>query len=359
MRDASTWRTIAEIVRAAEQRLPAQVWDYSRGGAETEMTLRRNRLALDSLAFRPRVLRDVSLRTVGTTFLGIPLTLPVMLGPVGSVALFDPDGALACARAAEEAGTAAFIGSLASPNLEDVSRGTDAPLFFQLYITGERRQTHDLVTRAVAAGYRGICLTVDSAVYGRRERDIVNGFRPLDRDKPNLRTAPTHHDRRPAASYRAAVTWDDVDWLRQTTSLPVMIKGIMCAEDALLAVAHGVDVVYVSNHGGRQLDHGSATIDVLPEVVQAVSGRAAVLVDSGFTRGTDVLKALALGADGVVLGKLMTWGLAAGGVRALVRVLDLLRQEMDVAMANIGVTCVAELSPEHLRPARPVSVDQV
>lgn len=354
MAGVPSWLTIPQVVRAAEERLPAEVWDYSRGGAETEMTLRRNRAALDALAFRPRVLRDVSVRSVATTFLGIPLDLPVLLGPVGSIGLFDPDGALACARAAEQAGTAAFIGSLATPGLEDVSRGSDAPLFFQLYVTGEREQTLDLVDRAGAAGYRGICLTVDSAAYGRRERDILNGFRPLDRDKPNLtRPAAPSVGQRSPADYRAAVTWDDVDWLREATPLPVMLKGIVCAQDAALAVEHGVDVVYVSNHGGRQLDHGAATVEVLPEVVEVVAGRAAVLVDSGFTRGTDVLKALALGADGVVLGKLMTWALAAGGTRALVRVLELLKVEMDVAMANIGVTSVAELSPEHLRPARP------
>jgi isopentenyl diphosphate isomerase/L-lactate dehydrogenase-like FMN-dependent dehydrogenase len=348
-----SWQTIPQVVEAAERTLSAEVWDYSRGGAETETTLRRNRVALDALAFRPRVLRDVSVRTTATTFLGIPLDLPVLLGPVGSIGLFDPDGALACARAAQEAGTGAFVGSLATPSLEDVSGGAEAPLFFQLYITGERPQMQSLVARAVAAGYRGICLTVDSAAYGRRERDIVNGFRPLDRAKPNVPAARAEADGRSSADFRASVTWADVDWLREISSVPVMVKGIMCAQDAALAVERGVDVVYVSNHGGRQLDHGSATIDVLPEVVDAVAGRAAVLVDGGFTRGTDVLKAVALGADGVVLGKLMVWALAAGGTRALVRVLELLRLEMDIAMANIGVTSVAELSPEHVRPARP------
>lgn len=356
MSDASGWLTIPQIVAAAEENLPPHVWEYSRGGAETETTLRRNRLGLDSLAFRPRVLRDVRTRSTATTFLDVPLALPVMLGPVGSISLFDPDGALACARAAERAGTATFVGSVASPSLEDVAAGTGSPLFFQLYVTGDRAQTEDLVRRAVAAGYRGICLTVDSAAYGRRERDIVNGFRPLDRAKPNIAPAagaPVEVDAataaRTSAAYRAGVTWDDVDWLREICPVPLMLKGIACAEDAVLAVEHGVDVVYVSNHGGRQLDHGAATIDVLPEVVAAVAGRARVLVDSGFTRGTDVLKALALGADAVVIGKLMTWGLAAGGVDGLARVLELLRVEMDTAMANIGVTTVQELTGHHVR----------
>lgn len=345
------WDTIPQVVEAARRRLPAAVWDYARGGSETEVTVRRNRAAFERLAFAPRVLRDVSARDTSTSLLGTPLALPVFLAPVGSVALFDPDGALACARAAERAGIAAFVGSLSSPRLEDVGAGSTAPLYYQCYMTDDPLSTRDQLRRAEAAGYRGVCLTVDSAVYGRRERDIVSGFRPRERDKPNLRGVVRPDDAGSGDTGRARLTWDDLTWIRSATGLPLMLKGIMGAADARLAVEHGVDVVYVSNHGGRQLDHGSATLDVLPEVVDAVAGRAEVLVDGGFVRGTDVLKAVALGARVVGIGRLMTWGLAAGGVPGLVRVLELLAQEMSTAMANIGVRALGDLSREHVRAA--------
>lgn len=355
MTDAGGWETIPEIVRSAHERLPKQIWDYSCGGAESEVTLRRNRTAFEHLAFRSRVLRDVSTRDTRTAFLGVPLSMPIMLAPVGSITLFDPDGALACARAAQQAGTAAFIGTLASPSLEEVRTGSNGPLFFQLYVDGDRSATLDLVRRVEAAGYCGICVTVDSAVYGRRERDIHNRFRPRDRDKPNVPDLVDPDVIAASAVRRASVTWRDVEWLRSVTSLPVLLKGIMCADDARLAVDHQVAGVYVSNHGGRQLDHGAATLEVLPEVVEAVAGRAEILVDGGFLRGTDVLKALALGARAALVGKLMTWGLAAGGVAGLVRTLELLRLEMHVAMASIGVCTVADLSPEILRASAPPS----
>lgn len=358
MTQQSEWMTIPEIVETARERLPAHVWDYSSGGAESEVTLRRNRTAFEHLAFRTRVLRDVSERDTTTSFLGAPLTLPVMLAPVGSISLFDPDGALACARAAEEAGTAAFVSTVASPRLEVVRAGTTAPLFFQLYVTSDRSRTAELVQRAQSAGYLGICVTVDSAVYGRRERDIHNRFNPRDRGKPNLPdavvTAAPVDDR---DHYRASATWDELGWLRSRTDLPFMLKGIMCAEDASLAVDHGASAVYVSNHGGRQLDHNPATLEVLPEVVDAVAGRADVLVDGGFLRGTDVLKAVALGARAVLIGKLMAWGLAAGGAAGVVRALELMQLEMSVAMAALGVRRLDELSPDCLRRTTPPMAD--
>ena len=353
MTEQNQWETIPEIVRTARERLPQHVWDYSCGGAESEVTLRRNRTAFEHLAFRSRVLRDVSTRDTGTEFLGIPLSMPVMLAPIGSMSLFDPEGALAAARAAHHAGTASFVGTLASPSLEEVSSGSDGPLFFQLYVNGDRPSTRDLVRRAEDAGYRGICLTVDSAVYGRRERDIHNRFRPRDRDKPNVPDVVDPDARRSGDVHRAASTWQDLEWLCSTSELPVLVKGIMCAEDALLAAEHDVAAVYVSNHGGRQLDHNAATLEVLPEVVEAVAGRAEILVDGGFLRGTDVLKALALGARAVLVGKLMAWGLAAGGVPALVRTLELLRLEMYVAMASVGVRSVSDLTPDYLRRSTP------
>ena len=352
MPEAAQWETIPEIIAAARQRLSAHVWDYSAGGAETEVTLRRNSLALERLAFKPRVLRDVHHRDTSVTFLDLDLTLPVMLAPIGSIAQFHPQGALACSLAAEQAGTAAFVGSLSAPSFDVVRAGSGGPLFLQMYYNGDRRWTGDLVRRAEDVGYHGMCLTVDAAVYGRRDRDIANRFRraSVSRTSDSAPVGPLAPDHR----NRDSATWPDVAWLRGVTTGPLVLKGITCAEDARLAVEHGADVVCVSNHGGRQLDHMPATIEVLPEVVAAVDGRADVLVDGGFTRGTDVLKAVALGARAVLIGKLMAWGLAAGGVPALVRTLELLQIEMSTAMGTLGVTSMSELSLECLRPGSPL-----
>lgn len=350
--DVTQWETIPEVIAAARARLSEHVWDYSAGGAETEVTLRRNRAALERIAFRPRVLRDVHDRRTTTTVLGTELSLPVMLAPIGSVIQFDPDGALASARAAEAAGTAAVIGSLSSPSLEVVRGGTRGPLFLQMYYNGDRGWTERLVRRAEDAGYLGLCLTVDAAVYGRRGRDIAHRFRPASGS-----FVPKGTDVGPDHSRRDSATWGDVEWLRGLTDLPLVLKGITCADDAGLAVEAGADVVYVSNHGGRQLDHMAATIEVLPEVVETVGGRAEVLVDGGFTHGTDVLKALALGARAVLVGKLMAWGLAAGGAAGLARVLEILRLEISTAMGTLGITDVSELSSDFLRPGSPVPPD--
>lgn len=354
MEQTDEFLTIPEIVRAAKAKLPPNLWDYSCGGAESETTLRRNRSAFDYLAFQPRVLKGVSERDVSTTFLGHRLALPVMLAPVGSIVYFHPDGALACARAAEQAGTATFVGTLSAPSLEEVRAGAKGLLVFQLYVRGDRTWMEQLVRRAERADYSAICLTVDSAVYGRRERDLQNRFFPRERlGRPNLVGLPESPGTLAPEAYQAALTWEDVAWLRETTRLPLILKGILSPDDARLAVEHGVDVVYVSNHGGRQLDHAPSTIEVLSEIVQAVRGEAEVIVDSGFLRGTDVLKALALGARAVLIGKLMTWALAAGGEAALVRALELLKVEMTTTMANIGVRSVQELGPHCLRPSAP------
>lgn len=346
------WLTIPEIVRAARAKLPSNVWHYSCGGAESETTLRRNRSAFEYIALRPRILQGVGRPDTSTSFLGQNLSLPVMLAPVGSPSHFDPDGALACARAGERAGTGTFVGTLSTPSMEDVRAGADGPLFFQLYVRGDRDWLENIVRRAERAGYEGICLTADSTAYGRRERDLHNRFFPRERgNRPNLGEGIISAADR--GDYQAELTWDDVAWLREATKLPLMVKGILSPEDAEAAVERGVDVVYVSNHGGRQLDHGPATIEVLPEIAQGVAGRARVLVDSGFMRGTDIIKALALGADAVCIGKLMTWGLGAGGVAGLERVLELLQTELRIAMTNIGVKSIADIGPHCIRPTNP------
>ncbi|MPZ13541.1 MAG: alpha-hydroxy-acid oxidizing protein [Chloroflexi bacterium] len=355
MRANGEWLTIPEIVRAARARLAPHIWDFAAGGAESETTLRRNRAAFDCLTFRPRVLRDVRHRDLSTTFLGHSLSLPVMLAPVGSIQHFHPDGALACARVAERAGTITFVSTVASPSLEDVRAGSKGPLVFQLYVRGDREWLRAMIGRVERAGYAAVCVTVDSAAYGRRERDLENRYLARQsHGRPNLAVLPGGVGEVTREQYQAALTWDDVDWLRSMTSLPLMLKGVLCPEDAELAVQHGVDVVYVSNHGGRQLDHAPATVEVLPEIVCAVAGRADVIVDSGFMRGTDVLKALALGARAVLVGKLMAWGLAAGGEGGLECALDLLRDEIGTTMANIGVRTTAELGPACVRPSIPI-----
>jgi glycolate oxidase len=351
MQPTNEWATIPEIVRAARTKLPTNLWDYTCGGAESETTLRRNRSAFDSLAFRPRVLRGVAHRDTSTTFLGHNLSMPVLFAPVGGVGHFHPDGALAVARVSERVGTMSFVSTMSTPALEEVRSGADAPAAFQVYVRGDRSWVERLVRRAESAGFDAICLTVDSAAYGRRERDLENRYAPHDsHGRPNLEGPSSESDRE---DWQAAFTWDDLAWLRDTTKLPLVLKGVLSGEDAALAVEHGVNVIHVSNHGGRQLDHAPATIEVLPEIVAAVGGRADVIVDSGFMRGSDVLKALALGAKAVLIGKLMAWSLAAGGEAGLERTMDLLRTEMLNIMANIGARSVSDVGPSSVRPTTP------
>jgi isopentenyl diphosphate isomerase/L-lactate dehydrogenase-like FMN-dependent dehydrogenase len=330
------------------------VWDYSCGGADSETTLRRNRSAFDRVAFRPRVLKGLGKPDSSTTFLGHRLALPVMLAPVGSIARFHSDGALACARVAERVGSASFVGTLSSPSLKEVKAGAGCPLIFQLYVYGDRQWTEQLVRRVERAGYSAICLTVDLAAYGRRERDLHNRFFPRESiERPNLGASYEAASRVVRDEYNAGFSWEDLAWLREITKLPLILKGVMSPEDAELAVEHGVDVVYVSNHGGRQLDHAPAAIEVLPEISGAVKDRAEVVVDSGFMRGTDVVKALAMGANAVAIGKLMVWGLAAYGEEGLERTLELLKTEIGTTMANVGAGCVSDLGHESLRPSFP------
>lgn len=354
VRERSDLLTINEVVDRARSELEPHIWDYSCGGAESETTLRRNRSAFDYVAFNPRVLRGAGQPSLSTSFLGHRLESPIMLAPVGSIGHFHADGALACARVAERAGTATFVGALASPLLEEVKAGAGGTLFFQLYVYGDRRWIEQLVKRAEFAGYSAICVTVDLAAYGRRERDLRNRFSARESvERPNLGTGQEGADHTLEDKYHAGFSWEDIAWLRRLTNLPLILKGILNPEDARVAVESGADAVYVSNHGGRQLDHAPAAIEVLPEVVEVVQGRVEVIVDSGFMRGTDVIKALAMGAKAVAIGKLMVWGLAADGEKGLSRTLGLLEREMFSTMANVGAECVADLTPQCLRGSFP------
>ena len=334
--------TLQEIALAARRNLSQTLWDTLCGGSDSETTLRRNRLALDSIALRQRVLVNVADIDTTTTLLGQKLSLPVFIAPVGNfLQLADPQGAIAVARGAIARGTTAFISTAAKPSLEAVAEAASEPLLFQLYVRSDRAWVKEILSRAKAAGYRAICVTVDRAYYSRRERDVINRF--LMRESGG------------APGQQASLNSDDFVWMKQHPGLPMILKGIATAEDACLAVEHGADVVYVSNHGGRQLDHAQASIEVLPEVVAAVDGRAEVLVDGGILRGTDVIKAIALGARAVGVGKLQGLALAAAGEAGIARMLELLELEIRTMMGLMGVTSLAQLNSSWLRPAQPVT----
>ena len=325
-----------EIIQLARRRVHQGVWDYLVGGSESETTLRRNRLAFDRLAFRPRVLRDVSSIDTSTTFLGHKLRIPAMLAPVGSLQVFDPEGGVAATRAAAEFGVMHVLSSVTAPSLEETANCVDYPKMFQLYVHGDWAWIEDIIGRVVEADYKALCVTVDVQHYSRRERVMVERW-----------VQPTR--RAPRDPYwGAALTWDLMDRIRDLAGLPFMIKGIATVEDALIALDHGVDVIWVSNHGGRQLDHGLGSMDVLREIVEAVDGRAEIVVDGGVLRGSDVLKAVALGAKAVAIGKLQAWGLSAAGSDGVVRMLEILEDEMTSAMGLLGVTSIDELGPEYV-----------
>src|SRR5215470_6823466 len=337
------FQTLHEIVRTAHQTLDPGAWDYLAGGTETETTLRRNRHALDSIAFRPRVLRDVSNIDTSTTLLGQQLRLPIMLAPVGSIETFTPGGAATAARGATAFGVAQMLSSVCNPGLEATAAAAPGGLrIFQLYVRGDDAFVDDHVKRARDHGYAAFCLTVDSAMYSRRERDLAKRY-----IKP-WRARATGMD------FQAALSWEQVKRFKDAHDVPLALKGIATAEDAALACDHGVEIVYVSNHGGRQLDHGRGSTDVLPEVVAAVNGRATVIVDGAFMRGTDVVKAIALGAQAVGIGRLSCCGLAAGGQAGLVRVFELLEEEIRICLGLLGVNRLSALDASYLHPAPPV-----
>lgn len=333
-----------EIIQEARRRLDQGAWDYLVGGSESETTLRRNRLAFDRVAFRPRILVDVSNTDPSTTFLGQKLRIPAILAPIGSLQLFAPDGGVASTKAATEFGIMHAISSVTQPTLEEIAAATPTPKIFQLYVHGDMDWVREIIGRVKRAGYTALALTVDVAHYSRRERPMLTRYQP-----PSRRNAPSR-------SWQAALTWDTMEQIRELAGLPFMVKGIQTAEDAEIAVTRGVDVLWVSNHGGRQIDHGQGSLDVLPEVVQAANGKAKIIVDGGIQRGSDILKAVALGADAVALGRMQGWGLAAGGQAGLVRMLEILEDEMVSAMALAGLPSLAHLTPKSVCKAEPVTV---
>jgi 4-hydroxymandelate oxidase len=339
---------LADYEALARERLPPMVWDYYAGGADDEVTLRENRAAFGRYKLRPRALVDVSQVELATTVLGTPVAAPVLIAPLAYQSLAHPEGERATARGAAAAGTLMVLSTMSTTRLEEVAAAApEAPRWFQLYVYKQREISEQLVRRAAEAGFHALVLTVDTPRLGRRERDVRNGFGlPAGMSVANfdgtLAEKPAGVPGRSGlAAYGAAhldpsLGWDAIAWLRSISKLPVVVKGVLTGEDARLAIEHGASAIVVSNHGGRQLDGVPATLDVLEEVVAAVAGACEVYVDGGVRRGTDVLKALALGARAVLLGRPVLWGLAVDGAAGVARVLRLLIDELEHALALAG-----------------------
>ncbi|KWV54786.1 alpha-hydroxy-acid oxidizing enzyme [Rhizobium altiplani] len=341
---SSEFESLHEIVRKAHQVLPKEKWDSLVGGAETETTLKRNRLAIDSVAFKPRVLRNVSSIDLSVEYFGRTLRLPVFLAPTGPLNLFDSGAGSAAASAAHAFDVGHMLSSGCTP-LETVAEAAPSALrIAQLYVRGDDTFVNEYVGRALACGCAAICLTVDSAVLARRDRDIANRYRIAGLAKS------------PGQAHQASLDWRTVKLIKNNYDIPLVLKGIATVEDARIAVDHGVDWIYVSNHGGRQLDHGRGTLDALPEIIDAIAGQSKVMVDGGFCRGSDILKALATGADLVGLGRMQCYALAAGGEAAIVRMLELIEDEMLRSMALLGVSAVGALDRSYLHQAVSVTV---
>jgi glycolate oxidase len=344
----SDFLNLHEIIAKARQNLPQNEWDYIVGGVESETTLRRNRMALDSMALRPRVLRDVSNVDASVTHFGRKMRLPVVLAPVGSLESFHELGAEPVVRAAGEFGAAHMLSSVCEPGLEGLAAAApDALRIYQLYVRGDAAWVDDHVERAIKQGYTGFCLTVDTAHYSRRERDIAKRFVTAGRRRVQGRT------------FQAGLDWTTVKRIKQRFAIPLALKGIATAEDAKIALDHGVEWIYISNHGGRQLDHGRGSMEVLPEVVDAVGGRAKIIIDGSICRGTDIVKAIAAGADLVGIGRMQCFALAAAGQAGVVRLLELLEDEVQRSLGLLGVTKITDLNRGCLHPAAPTVMPHV
>lgn len=345
----------------ARERLTEQAWAYLAGGAADEITLRANIDAFQRFSLRPRILEDLSAGGTQIELFGSQFAFPILLAPVAFQTMLHPDGEFASAVAASAMQTGMIVSTQAGVSLEDIARASSAPLWFQLYIQPDRDFTLQLVRRAEEAGYRALVVTVDAPVSGLRNREQRAGFAfPLGVEAVNLRgmrAPPPHHATAGSPVLlgspllAAAPTWRDLAWLRAQTKLPVLIKGVTSAEAARRALGEGVDGLIVSNHGGRVLDTLPATISVLAEVTQAVGGKVPVLMDGGIRRGSDVFKALALGASAVLIGRPFAFGLAAAGATGVSHVLNILRAELEFTMALTGCVDLQSIGPEFVRPS--------
>ncbi len=351
---------LRELEQLARERLSAMAYDYYASGALDERTLRQSEEAWGRLAVHYRVLVDVASRDTRTSVLGTPVSMPILVAPTAFHGLACAEGELATVRAATGAGTVMILSSLSNTRVEQVCAAATGPVWFQLYVYRDRSATAALVARAEAAGARALVLTVDAPLLGKRERDVRNRFHLPPGLRVENMTAAGHGDvvepvgDSGLAAYVAAkldpsLGWKDVEWLRSITSLPLLVKGLVRPDDARRALDHGASGIVVSNHGGRQLDGAPATADVLGPVVDAVQGRIEVLVDGGIRRGGDVLRALALGAKAVLVGRPVLWGLAVDGQGGVTAVLETLREELDHAMALAGCARVAEVDRSLLK----------
>ncbi len=346
--------TISDIESIAKENLTATAYDYYCSGADDEITLRENSEAYNRIFLKYRVLVDVSKRDLSTVILGEKISLPLIIAPTAFHKLAHPDGEVAVAKAAGSEGTIMTLSTLSNCDVEEVVNASAGSVWFQLYVFKDRSVTEALVKRAEAAGCKALVLTVDAPLLGRRIKDVRNKFNlPEGIFVKNLEPfmkeiLPTRNDSGIAGYFSdnldASLTWKDIHWLRSKTNLPIFVKGIICKEDAQLAIENGVDGIVVSNHGGRQLDTCKATIEVLPEIADTVKGKIQLLVDGGIRRGTDILKAIACGADAVLIGRPVVYGLAYNGTDGVRRVIEILRSELDLAMALCGCRTIQEIN---------------
>ncbi|HEX6175138.1 MAG TPA: alpha-hydroxy acid oxidase [Candidatus Binatia bacterium] len=330
----------------AKERLPKGEYDYIAGGATDEISVERNRRAFESWALRPRVLRDVSALDLSTTVLGTKVNLPVLIAPCGGHKKAHPEGEFATYRAAAARGTIMTVSANSNSSFEELAKAASGHLWLQLYPFRDRSLTRSWLDRAKEAGYEAICVTLDSQWPPKRERNIRNNYRRTRGvNYPAQPLAPATAPRPAGAEGGSdpAATWKDLERIKSQTSLPVVAKGIMTGEDVELCAEIGLDGVIVSNHGGRHLDNTLATVEVLAEAVVAAKGKLEILLDGGIRRGADVVKALALGAKAVFIGRPLFWGLAVNGEQGVVRVLDILREEMEITMAKCGRPTIASI----------------
>ncbi|XP_051219912.1 glycolate oxidase 3 [Lolium perenne] len=349
---------VSEYEKLAREKLPKMVYDYYASGAEDQWTLRENREAFSRILFRPRVLIDVSHIDIATKILGFDISMPIMIAPSAMHKMAHPEGELATARAAASAGTIMTLSTLATSSVEEVNSVGPGIRFFQLYVFKDRNLVRQLVKRAETAGFKAIVLTVDTPILGRREADIKNrfilpphlvlkNFEALDlgtMDKTDDSGLASYV----AGQFDRSLCWEDVKWLQTITPLPILVKGVMTAEDTRLAIENGAAGIIVSNHGARQLDYVPATISCLEEVVTEAKGRLPVFLDGGVRRGTDVFKALALGAAGVFIGRPVLYSLAVDGEAGVRKMLQMLRDELELAMALGGCASLRDITRAHV-----------
>ena len=351
--------SVFDYEAAAREKLPKTAYDYYRSGANDELTLHENHAAYERIRLKPKVLIDTSKRDLTTTVLGQTLSMPIMVAPTAFHCMAHPEGEVATARAAGKAGALMMLSTLSTSSIEEVLPEATGPVWFQLYVYKDREATLSLVERAVSHGCTAIALTVDAQVWGRRERDIKNRFRlPKGLSIKNLMPAgkgdfPDEKADSGLAAYVTwqfdqTLTWKDIDWLCSKAKVPVLLKGVLHPDDARRAADHGAAGIIVSNHGARQLDTVPATIEALPDLVEAVDGKLEVLIDGGIRRGTDVFKAIALGAKAVGVGRPIIWGLAVDGEQGAKRVIDIVRKDFELTMRLCGCATLADITQDLL-----------